>query len=176
MKPVENIEEDERRWGAALNHKAKWGVILFHYLTRTVVVAPFLQTLIALPLTAGWDDGSVEDNYLAFSGYHWQWPKHAINPLDQRPVQSPVSALKASPGGSSSTQRLLRPRQLVVRHGNNWELDSGADQSISYVFISFADRQFQPRTSEHGRKLLDWARFAFSFTRKYHLPDWTDIK
>jgi hypothetical protein len=138
-------------------------VILFHYLARTVVVAPFLQTLIALPLTAGWDYGSVEDNYLAVSGYHWQWPKNAINPLDQRPLQSPVSALKASPGGGSSTQRLLRPRQLVVRHGNNWELHSDADQGISYVFIGFADRQFQPRTSEHGRKLLDLGAFGLFF-------------
>ena len=174
LRPIENIEEDERRWSAVLSHKKKWAVILFHYVARTIVVTPFLQTFIALPFTAGWDDNSVDDHYLSFSGYHWNWPKHAINPLDQRPVQDPVS-LEVAGVHRSSTQRLLRPRQLIVRRGNDWVLDSNADKSISYIFISFADKQFSPRTSQPGRELLQWVRSAVVFTHKPKLLNRTNI-
>jgi hypothetical protein len=127
-----------------------FGVV--HAAIRILVIGLPLQILMTLPTTTGWEDGEIEGNYLDFPGYHWNWPKHAINPLDMRPSQETKEVTLKK---YSSKRRLLRPRQLVVLRGNEWVLEPHPDRHTQYLFISYADRHFDTRNSESGRRLIE---------------------
>lgn len=77
-------------WALSPSNRYKTGHISFlgrvESIFRTLTVGLPLQVMLSLPTTASWDDGTVEDNYTDWPGYHWKWPKHAINPLDMRPA------------------------------------------------------------------------------------------
>ncbi|KAI1847079.1 hypothetical protein JX265_006727 [Neoarthrinium moseri] len=116
---------------------------------RLLVVCVPLQICLAWPGASSWKDEDTIDTYTDFPGYHWQWAKHAINPLDQKPVaDKPIVA----PQLPSSRQRLIRPRQLVVQQDDgSWKVDANAPASMRYIFVSFADKAF---ASSSGRKLI----------------------
>ena len=139
---------------------------------RILVVGLPLQIMLSFPTTASWDDGDIADYYTDFPGYHWKWPKHAINPLDQRPVQgSSVVTVKSQ----SSRKRLLRPRQLVVLRDNKWVLDHNPDRNLSYVFISYANRHFDTDNSETGRRLIE-AMAAVATLKAGKTAYWLDFR
>ena len=98
---------------------------------RLPIVALPLQLLLALPgAEAPWEMDDIEDKYLDYVGYHWRWPKHAINPLDS-------ATYYQKPEKLSSKRRLLRPRQLMVFRDGKWSLDSKPSLHLQYVFISW---------------------------------------
>ncbi|PVH78988.1 hypothetical protein DL98DRAFT_516349 [Cadophora sp. DSE1049] len=119
---------------------------------RILVVAFPLQILLVLPTTASWESDEVQDFYKDFPGYHWRWPKHAINPLDMRPGKSSTDlAVK----DVSSRKRMLRPRQLIVLRDGQWVLDDMPARDISYLFISYANMHFDTDNSATGRHLIE---------------------
>jgi hypothetical protein len=125
---------------------------------RIFLVAFPLQILLVLPTTASWDDGDIKDNYTDFPGYHWKWPKYAINPLDMRPSET---ALEKPVKTVSSRKRLLRPRQLVVLKDGEWVLDPNPARDISYLFISYTNLHFDTDNSATGRQEIeDMAAFV----------------
>ena len=102
---------------------------------RQVLAALPLQALLALPgANAPWEMTDVEESYLDYPGYHWKWPKHAINPLDTR-----VDDRKRyeKPEKLSSKQRLYRPRQLVVFQNEKWQVVESPPKDLQYIFISY---------------------------------------
>jgi len=147
-----------------------FGVILT--IIRILLVAFPLQICLVLPTTASWDDGDIKDNYTDFPGYHWKWPKYAINPLDMRPDGTSLEKPKKS---ISSLKRLLRPRQLVVLKDGKWVLDPNPAKDISYLFISFANLHFDTDNSEEGRQLLE-KMAAFAALQAGKTAYWLDFK
>ncbi|KAI0151437.1 hypothetical protein BJ166DRAFT_536066 [Pestalotiopsis sp. NC0098] len=116
---------------------------------RVLLVCVPLQLCLTFQSSNSWEDGNTMDTYTDFPGYHWQWAKHAINPLDQKPG---TSNELAGPRLPSSRQRLIRPRQLVVLQSDGtWKVEASAPVGLRYVFISFADKAF---SSESGRLLI----------------------
>ncbi|KAK0118596.1 hypothetical protein ONS95_007481 [Cadophora gregata] len=119
---------------------------------RILMVAVPLQILLVLPTTSSWDDDEVTDFYKDFPGYHWRWPKHAINPLDRRPGKpSTDMAVKEV----SSRKRMLRPRQLMVLRDGKFELDDNPAKDISYLFISYTNMHFDADNSATGRDQIE---------------------
>ncbi|MCJ1387860.1 hypothetical protein MMC18_000703 [Xylographa bjoerkii] len=102
---------------------------------RQALVALPLQALLALPgANAPWEMADVEESYLDYPGYHWKWPKHAINPLDTREDDR---KRYAKPEKLSSKQRLYRPRQLVVLQDEEWQVVENPPKDLQYIFISY---------------------------------------
>ncbi len=126
---------------------------------RILLVAFPLQILLVLPTTTSWADGDIKESYTDFPGYHWKWPKYAINPLDMKPNE--ISSENPNNTRISSRRRLLRPRQLVVLKDGEWVLDPNPAKDISYIFISYANVHFDTNNSETGRHMIeDMAAFA----------------
>ncbi|KAH8671846.1 hypothetical protein BGZ60DRAFT_406032 [Tricladium varicosporioides] len=149
------------------NRDRKGRVSMFgrvHSIIRILVVGLPLQIMLVLPGTGSWEDGDTNDKYTEFPGYHWKWPKYAINPLDMKPGTESQSGSEKAKTVVGSRQRLLRPRQLIVLRDNEWVLDPNPDRSLSYLFISYANLHFDTNNSEAGRRQIsEMAAFA---TRK----------
>jgi hypothetical protein len=134
-----------------------FGIILTFL--RILLVAFPLQIMLVLPTTASWDNGEIKDNYTDFPGYHWKWPKYAINPLDMKPDETSLEMLTKK--SISSRKRLLRPRQLIILKDGEWALDPNPAKDISYLFISYTNLHFNTDNSEEGRQMVEkMAEFA----------------
>ncbi|KAH9208585.1 hypothetical protein DL95DRAFT_395080 [Leptodontidium sp. 2 PMI_412] len=139
---------------------------------RIIVVAFPLQILLVLPTTASWESDEVQDFYKDFPGYHWKWPKHAINPLDMRPNKTSTDlAVK----DVSSRKRMLRPRQLIVLRDGEWVLDNNPAKDISYLFISYANMHFDTDNSATGRHLIEQMA-AYSTLKAGKTAYWLDYR
>ena len=124
-----NIPVALRMANWAVGPEIRW----FNAAWRLPIVAIPLQLLLAFPgANAPWEM-DFEDKYLDYVGYHWNWPKHAINPLDMRVV--PKKDHK--PYILSTKKRLLRPRQLIVLRDGKWSVDSNPSPQLQYLFISW---------------------------------------
>ncbi|KAI0964796.1 hypothetical protein F4678DRAFT_454804 [Xylaria arbuscula] len=129
---------------------AEWGLKLFQRpdmwskvigLLRMLIVSVPLQLLLAFPLTSLADDEDISDKYTDFPGYQWEWPKYAINPLDQRPGSTTSAVVGQHP---SSRTRSLRPRTLYVRQPDgSWEAVDNPPNDLQYIFISHAKPSFK---------------------------------
>ena len=114
----------------AVGPKIRW----FNAAWRLPIVALPLQLLLAFPgANAPWEMDDFEDKYLEYVGYHWKWPKHAINPLDMGPDLKKYQG----PNILSTKKRLLRPRQLIVLRDGKWSVDSNPSSHLQYIFISW---------------------------------------
>ncbi|KAK2624599.1 hypothetical protein QTJ16_005792 [Diplocarpon rosae] len=141
-------------------------------LFRIILVAFPLQIILVLPTTAKWESGEIQDFYKDFPGYHWRWPKHAINPLDMRPSKTNIDLASVN---LSSSKRLLRPRQLVVLKDGEWTLDASPAKDISYVFISYANRHFNTDVSPEGRYMIE-KMAAYSAIQAGKSAYWLDFR
>lgn len=141
-------------------------------LLRVLVIAFPLQIMLVLPTTATWDDAEVAESYTDFPGYHWKWPKHAINPLDQKPSRDSNELTVKNVG---SKKRLLRPRQLVVLRDGKWEVDSNPPRDLSYLFISYANMHFDTDHSETGRRFVE-DMAAYATVKAGKTAYWLDYK
>ena len=147
---------------------------------RLPIVAIPLQLLLAFPgANAPWEMDDIEDKYLDYIGYHWEWPKHAINPLDMRGgVDSPKKCKK--PDTLSSKKRLLRPRQLVILRDGKWSVDSNPSPHLQYIFISWVWSAFSTQDgngNDDGSRVEKVCLMAEEMTRKAGLEAyWLDIK
>lgn len=129
---------------------------------RVLIVSLPLQALLAFPGAGNpWDTDDVEDTYLDYPGYHWSWPKHAINPLDMSPG---APSAKNMPKFSVK-KRAIRPRKLMVLRGEDFAevLDPPAD--LQYLFISWKWDSFirndGSETASHGvARLKSMAAYA----------------
>ncbi|OWP05446.1 hypothetical protein B2J93_7647 [Marssonina coronariae] len=139
---------------------------------RNILVAFPLQFMLVLPTTAKWQNDEIEDFYKDFPGYHWRWPKHAINPLDMRPSKANKDLATAN---FSSRKRLLRPRQLVVLRDGEWILDASPAKDISYIFISYANRHFNTDSSPEGRRMIE-RMAAYSAIQAGKSAYWLDFR
>ncbi|KAH8671531.1 hypothetical protein BX600DRAFT_510197 [Xylariales sp. PMI_506] len=129
--------------------RTKWGKV--EGTLRLFLVCVPLQLCLAWPFSSSWDDDDVVDEYTDFPGYHWQWAKHAINPLDQKPDPDSPAVIEG-PQLPSTRQRLIRPRNLVVQQPDgNWSVDGNAPKGQRYIFISYADKSF---SSDEGRQRI----------------------
>ncbi|KAI0447879.1 hypothetical protein F4803DRAFT_558569 [Xylaria telfairii] len=108
---------------------------------RMLAISVPVQLLLAFPGTSSWDDGDISDNYTDFPGYQWRWPKHAINPLDQRPGSTISTAVGERP---SSKTRTVRPRKLYAcQPDGSWKVIDDPPKNLQYVFISYAAKSFR---------------------------------
>ncbi|KAI3394460.1 hypothetical protein diail_2652 [Diaporthe ilicicola] len=114
-----------------------------HAALRMIVVSVPLQLMLALPFS-DWDsDTEMASTYTEFQGFHWDWPKYAINVLDEAP------GLDGNPRRQGEhtvdvRRRSMRPHRIVVKKGDEWVLvDAKHYPSLRYVFISYQWKQFQ---------------------------------
>ncbi|GAP91995.1 putative 3-hydroxyisobutyrate dehydrogenase protein [Rosellinia necatrix] len=117
-----------------------WSLIICP--AKLVSASLAIQVLLALPLTSSWNDDPIAEKYTDFPGYHWQWPKHTINPLDK----SPNSIIKAADSETrpSNRTRIIRPRKLyVLQPDGNWKVVDNPPNNLQYVFISYAAGSFR---------------------------------
>ncbi|KAK3945209.1 putative 3-hydroxyisobutyrate dehydrogenase [Diplogelasinospora grovesii] len=106
---------------------------------RLLLVAVPLQIMLAIPGTNNWNnDSDVTDSYTDHPGYHWDWPKYAVNYLDMAPTgKAETSALL------DVRRRSMRPRKLIAKKGDEWVVVDGVKEAgLQYVFISYAWGQF----------------------------------
>ena len=123
---------------------------------RTMLVGLPLQVLLAFPgAEAPWETTNIEDSYRGWAGYHWEWPKHAVNPLDM--ADDNLRAKRETP--LSSTRRLSRPRQLIVSQNGNWVLNSNPSKDLQYVFISWQWDAFGKTEAERKTKVHLMAQY-----------------
>ena len=110
---------------------------------RMLLVSVPLQMLLALPGISDWDDGSIADAYTDFPGYHWDWPKYAINVLDEAPGPDGLPRRMGS-HVSDVRGRSIRPNKIVIaKGGDEWVVVDAKDYpSARYVFISYQWTQF----------------------------------
>ncbi|KAL2064678.1 hypothetical protein VTL71DRAFT_3816 [Oculimacula yallundae] len=139
---------------------------------RIILVAFPLQILLILPTTASWEGDEVQDFYKDFPGYHWRWPKHAINPLDMRPGKM---STELAAKDVSSRKRMLRPRQLIVFRDGEWVLDDNPPKEVSYLFISYANMHFNTDHSEEGRQLIE-KMAAYATLKAGKTAYWLDFR
>ncbi|KAK0630234.1 hypothetical protein B0T17DRAFT_589815 [Bombardia bombarda] len=115
---------------------------------RLLIVAIPLQMMLAIPGLNEWEDEEVKDTYTDYPGFHWNWPKYAVNPLDMAPgseIQS--NALL------DVRRRAECPRKLVVKDGDRWvemEVDGDKRIDLKYVFISYQWDRF--KEEDKGQK------------------------
>ena len=122
----------------AVGPEIRW----FNTAWRLPIVALPLQLLLAFPgANAPWEMDDFEDKYLEYVGYHWKWPKHAINPLDMRVGPNKYQ----KPNILSTKKRLLRPRQLIVLQDGKWSVDSNPSPHLQYLFISWTWSAFSTK-------------------------------
>ena len=113
---------------------------------RTLIIAVPLQIFLALPMVVHpWEEDEVDDNYLDWPGYHWKWPKYAVNPLDMQPEAEVPQELLGT--YFSWKTRLVQPRLLVVLEGGQWITKdltgyTGQDKPYSYVFLSYTNKHW----------------------------------
>ena len=114
---------------------------------RTVVVAIPLQFLLATKLVADpRNEDDVEDSYIDWPGYHWDWPKYAVNPLDMQPGTEGTQALTEN--YFSWKTRLVLPRLLVVLEDGQWMLKNleghdSQEKPYQYVFVSYTNKHWR---------------------------------
>ncbi|KAH9905965.1 hypothetical protein F4778DRAFT_686977 [Xylariomycetidae sp. FL2044] len=126
---------------------------------RLLAVSVPLQVLLAFPGSSSWQNEDVGDTYTDFPGYHWQWAKHAINPLDQKPTVARPAAGELLP---SSRRRLVRPRKLYVQQqpGGPWGVVDNPPRNLPYVFVSYAAKSFRADGSNGLELIRGMARAA----------------
>ncbi|KAJ5527541.1 hypothetical protein N7513_011700 [Penicillium frequentans] len=105
----------------------------------TLTLAWIIQVLLSVDIiTEPWSSEGSSEQYENYDNVHWDWPKHAINRLDQSPDNDRPQA---------SLTRLMIPRRLVVwdKEKKDWvakdtsELrDKVTGMLQPYVFLSFS--------------------------------------
>lgn len=116
-----------------------------HWITSTVLtlfLAWIIQVLVSVKIIASpWTDGNSTEPYEDYENVHWDWPKHAMNILDQSPD---------NPNPQSTITKLTIPRLLVVWNPDKgekgeWETKETAklrDEKTGmlppYIFLSFS--------------------------------------
>ncbi|KAI1321563.1 hypothetical protein F5Y16DRAFT_413696 [Xylariaceae sp. FL0255] len=130
---------------------------------RMLMISVPLQIMLACPGTASWDNDDVDDTYKDHPAYHWQWPKHAINRLDQKPdtrhVGSEQKGLeKQTP---SSRQRKSRPRKLYVKQDDGaFAVVDDPPRGLQYIFVSYARISFSINGEREDAKIRAMAERA----------------
>ncbi|KAF9892758.1 hypothetical protein FE257_001160 [Aspergillus nanangensis] len=116
----------------------------------TICLGLVIQILLSVDMVLSpWSNngGSSWAQYQEYENYLWQWPKHAINPLDQRPDDK--SSRKKTPGFEASLFSF--PRRLVVKNDETGEWEVKETEEIRdkltgslprYVFLSYSPKCF----------------------------------
>ena len=125
---------------------------------RVLAVGLPLQVVLLIPTILGigsdpWEDDA-DDSFLPFPGYHWQWPKHAVNPLDQQPQEDGMKKPTSKNIKLSTKSRLVRPRRLIVLRDDRWVLEEDPSPGLHYILISYRTFHFDIKT-ENGRRALE---------------------
>jgi hypothetical protein len=110
---------------------------------RILLTALPIQIILALPWISSWDEEDVNDSYTDYPGFHWNWPKYAVNPLDMRPPEDSTSQ-DGLPDRVDYKRRTQRPLKLVIKKGGKWAVHDNKDEEYfpAYVFISWEWDQF----------------------------------
>ncbi|KAJ5777308.1 hypothetical protein N7520_000554 [Penicillium odoratum] len=115
--------------------------IIHHVLSIffTLTLAWIIQVLLSVDIiTKPWSGEGSSDKYEDYDNVQWDWPKHAINILDQSPGNTRPQ---------SSLARLLTPRRLVVWDTDKEEWvakettqlrDKNTGMLQPYIFLSFS--------------------------------------
>ena len=118
----------------------------------TLCFAWIIQLLLSIEVvTAPWNDDGTAEPYTEYENVHWQWPKHAVNVLDQSPGnKQPQSQLT----------KLTIPRRLVVRdpETHQWVVkettelrDEKTGMLQSYIFLSFSRANYLNKSDNELR-------------------------
>lgn len=118
----------------------------------TLCFAWIIQLLLSIEVvTAPWNDDGTAEPYTEYENAYWQWPKHAVNVLDQSP---------ANKKPQSQLTRLTIPRRLVVRdpETHQWVVkettelrDEKTGMLQSYIFLSFSRANYLNKSDNELR-------------------------
>jgi hypothetical protein len=121
-----------------------------------VTMAWIIEVALAAELVATpWSDDSTPDDYTEYKNVHWNWPRHAINPLDQDPDNKERQ---------SEVGRLTIPRALRIRNKSTglWETketrelrDQTTHMLPEYILLSFSRENFPGRGEEFFKEYFD---------------------
>lgn len=125
-------------WALGPLKKGRWWNTL-DAMWRVLLVSVPLQVMLAFPSVADWDDGLMADGYTDYPGYYWDWPKYAINVLDEAPGTDGLLR-RTAPHVLDVRGRSIRPHKIVLKKENNdWQLVDAKDYpSVRYIFISYS--------------------------------------
>lgn len=106
-------------------------------LKSTLVAVPLEIALTLSALTPPWGDDDVEDEHPAVPTTFWTWPEFAVNGLDVRPGRRQTE-------NRLVWERLLLPRLLVVKNGDEWVVEQTQQDGLApqYIFISFTNESW----------------------------------
>lgn len=137
------------------------GRSILRYLAATVCTMLFawiIQVTLSLQIvTSPWTEDS-EAPYQSYDNMLWNWPKYAVNVLDQVPPtdHSPLEIAQ------SRVAQLAIPRRLMVKDGNTGQYQQKEGKmdrdkrtgrsSPRYIFLSFSRSSFQGYYSDQDRK------------------------
>ncbi|KAJ5279764.1 hypothetical protein N7478_005136 [Penicillium angulare] len=142
---VDDDDDDEDSERVKLSGARRvWSIFLriLHYILSiffTLTLAWIIQGLLSVQvITEPWSSEGSENTYEEYDNVHWDWPKHAINALDQSP---------GNPRPQSNITRLTIPRRLVVwdKEKSEWvarDTTQLRDKTTGilqpYIFLSFS--------------------------------------
>ncbi|KAJ5208179.1 hypothetical protein N7449_002558 [Penicillium cf. viridicatum] len=128
------------------------GGSILHYLAATVCTMLFawiIQVMLSLQIvTSPWMDDS-EAPYQEYENMLWNWPKYAVNVLDQVPPtdHSPLEIAR------SRVAQLAIPRRLMVKDENTGQYQQKEGEMVRdektgrspprYIFLSFSRNSFE---------------------------------
>lgn len=167
------VDEDEKEEMKKREKKNKTRRILvavfvrpLHWITSTILtlmLSWIIQVCVSVKIIAApWADSSSIEPYKDYENVHWNWPKHAVNVLDQSP---------GNPKRQANITNLTIPRLLVV-----WDADKGQweaketdelrDKTTGmlqpYIFLSFSrsnypadDKKLRPFFHSIAQSILD---------------------
>ncbi|PLN82610.1 hypothetical protein BDW42DRAFT_166220 [Aspergillus taichungensis] len=161
----------------------------------TIFLGFVIQVMMASELMlAPWADNGESDSgdYEDIEHYHWEWPKHATNILDQRPGSSdqhPSSSVLQEQDREFEVAMLTFPRRLVVRDSQtgDWAVKKAVDLRHPstgalprYIFMSYSPSCFPnvPNIKEYineaGKAMIEYENSSLGEGERPIEAFWTD--
>ncbi|KAL5337360.1 hypothetical protein BJX70DRAFT_249511 [Aspergillus crustosus] len=132
----------------------------------TLLLGWIIQVLLSVEVvTAPWTENSAVESYLEYQNVDWEWPKHAVNILDQSPKnKNPQSILT----------NITIPKRLVVKAENGeWQVTDTKDLRSQetgmlepYVLLSFKRASYFKRIPDKEELRLFFRSVAESVLRE----------
>lgn len=156
-----------------------------HWLTSailTLLLSWAIQVGVCVEvMSTPWTDSNWSEPYRDYENVHWAWPKHAVNTLDQSPI---------NPKPQTSITKLTIPRFLVVwdKKLGRWETketchlrDEKTGMLEPYIFLSFSranyaanDEKLRPFFHSVAKEILDYEN-AGKDPKDHLRAFWVDI-
>ncbi|KAL4783337.1 hypothetical protein BJX76DRAFT_259077 [Aspergillus varians] len=138
----------------------------------TLLLSWIIQLFLSIEIVSSpWTDDTTVEPYKDYENFFWHWPKHAINVLDQSPLNPDQQTMITE----------LRVRRLVVWNPEigDWEtreiselVDKRTGMLPRYIFLSFSRANYPHKKDEELTAFFhSIARDILDHENKNHGPD-----